>query len=485
MKTKQFYFGMLIALVAMAFSACSSDDALNEQGTELKLSAGITAQKEPYNINEWGTKETGDIDACYSKESKFRAPTTRTPINNSDWKDMSNRNMSVQVGNNNPTKCTIDASGNIMFPTPYYFISSSDIYVMAWYPYSSSKLSSFSVKTDQTTYANYEASDLLYASKIMNPSEPSANLSFSHKTAKILVYVTINNSHYLYDPRINDVTLSNLYTSGNISNGTLTKSGVIGSVKMYNSVVSFTSSSDITTATFEACVIPQTTALSYSITYGSGIYTGSISSKELKSGNVYTISINLTVGQLVDLGLSVKWSRLNIGASSAASYGSYYEWGATQEYNASKWNSSGTTSAVAWSASTPWGYWNSDTDITPSGGHDIARIKWGNPWRMPTKDELQELIDQCNWTWTVLDGNRGYLLKNKNGTNKNSLFLSNSGYMLNGESRFSVNEGDYWSSTTDVGNSYFLFFHTTNDPVVSLPGGKRPSGFNVRPVQNK
>jgi hypothetical protein len=48
---KQLLFMMFMAIVAMNFASCSSSDEIqNEQGNQLKLSAGITAQREPYNI---------------------------------------------------------------------------------------------------------------------------------------------------------------------------------------------------------------------------------------------------------------------------------------------------------------------------------------------------------------------------------------------------------------------------------------------------
>jgi hypothetical protein len=66
--------------------------------------------------------------------------------------------------------------------------------------------------------------------------------------------------------------LSNIYTSGSVSNGAITASGSVGSVKMYNSVATATSSNYVTTATFEACIVPQNRAIKYNIVYGSGTY---------------------------------------------------------------------------------------------------------------------------------------------------------------------------------------------------------------------
>ena len=224
MKTKQFYFGIFVAFMATMFTACSSsDEVIHEQSNQLKLSAGIMAQKEPYDISKWGTKiELEDIDATTAKESKFELSDTetRTPVDNNNWAGMANRNLSVQIGSNTPDKSSIDVSGNIALANPYYFTTLSNVSLKAWYPYSAT-LTSFSVQTDQTSYANYEKSDLMYASATVSHTSSTGSLTFSHKTAKLIFNVTITNANNLYDGSINAVTLSGVYTSGSVSNGTI------------------------------------------------------------------------------------------------------------------------------------------------------------------------------------------------------------------------------------------------------------------------
>lgn len=51
---------------------------------------------------------------------------------------------------------------------------------------------------------------------------------------------------------------------------------------------------------------------------------------------------------------------------------------------------------------------------------DAATVKLGAPWRMPTEDEIKELVDKCTWTWTTQDGKNGYKVIGPNG---NSIFL--------------------------------------------------------------
>ncbi len=49
---------------------------------------------------------------------------------------------------------------------------------------------------------------------------------------------------------------------------------------------------------------------------------------------------------------------------------------------------------------------------------------WGEDWRTPTKEEFQELIDECEWTWTERNGHNGYNIKGPNG---NTMFLPAAG----------------------------------------------------------
>ena len=51
--------------------------------------------------------------------------------------------------------------------------------------------------------------------------------------------------------------------------------------------------------------------------------------------------------------------------------------------------------------------------------------EWGNYWRTPTKEEMQELIDECEWTWTEINGKSGFIVK---GRNNNTMFLPTAGY---------------------------------------------------------
>lgn len=146
----------------------------------------------------------------------------------------------------------------------------------------------------------------------------------------------------------------------------------------------------------------------------------------------------------IDLGLpsGLKWATCNVGASSPEDYGDYYAWGETE--TKSEYTSFNCSSYVV-----------QMNDISGNAQYDVARKKWGGSWRMPTKTEIEELIDNCNWTWTAQVGKKGHKVTGPNG---NSIFLPAAGYR---DESSLYNDGDYgyyWSSTSSV-NYGFCPYH--------------------------
>ena len=98
----------------------------------------------------------------------------------------------------------------------------------------------------------------------------------------------------------------------------------------------------------------------------------------------------------VDLGLpsGLKWATCNVGATSPEQAGLYFAWGETTGYTAEQvksgvraFNSDTYNSGPAASIS---------TDLTLE--QDAVHANLGGNWRMPTKDDYQELFDNCNVT---------------------------------------------------------------------------------------
>ena len=108
---------------------------------------------------------------------------------------------------------------------------------------------------------------------------------------------------------------------------------------------------------------------------------------------------------------------------------------------------------------------------------DVAHVKWGGSWRMPTKAELDELCNNCTWSWTTLNSVNGCKVTSK--TNGNSIFFPVAGDRY-GTHRGS--DGNYWSGSLDGSsshNAYLLFFYRGN---YDWDYRNRCDGRSVRPV---
>ncbi len=172
----------------------------------------------------------------------------------------------------------------------------------------------------------------------------------------------------------------------------------------------------------------------------------------------------------VDLGLpsGLLWATCNIGANSPEIKGDYYSWGeiSTKDY---------------YSESNTDAYGVSMNDISGNAQYDVARYNWGGSWRMPTKDEMQELLDNCNWTESKQNGVDGYNLTSK--INGKSLFFPLSGYYF-GSSYYSSTSVYSWASSPSSSNEYAdnLHIYSGNS---SVTVSRRCYGQNVRAVVSK
>ena len=121
-----------------------------------------------------------------------------------------------------------------------------------------------------------------------------------------------------------------------------------------------------------------------------------------------------------------------------------------------------------------------DNKTTLEAADDAATRRLGSPWRMPTKEEIRELLDHCTWNWTTQDGVNGCEVKGPNG---NSIFLPAAGYREGSGLDNAGSEGLYWSSSLGAARSYgarYLYFDSDEHV---WDGSRRYYGFSVRPVR--
>ena len=182
--------------------------------------------------------------------------------------------------------------------------------------------------------------------------------------------------------------------------------------------------------------------------------------------------------EYIDLGLpsGLKWATYNVGASSKEDYGDYFAWGET-ETKSTYIEENSITYDVEMS------------DISGNSQYDVARKKWGSTWRMPTEQEMNELVDNCEWKWTQVNGVYGVEVT---GPNDNCIFLPAAGNRDGSSLYYDGEEGVYWTSTppvydnTDYDNSiaFNLIFDNEGYGFVTVNNFSctRYFGQPVRPV---
>lgn len=186
--------------------------------------------------------------------------------------------------------------------------------------------------------------------------------------------------------------------------------------------------------------------------------------------------------EYVDLGLSVKWATCNVGATSPEDYGDYFAWGETTAKENYSWD---TYTMTADGGNTFTKYNDSDGKTVLDAEDDAAAVNWGGAWRMPTLDEMKELLnpDNCSWEWTTVNEVNGYkVTSKKEGYTDKSLFLPAAGYRSRSSLDYAGSLGLYWSATRYEAYPNFAYSLSFLSGNQDWYGSYRCLGFPVRPV---
>ena len=169
--------------------------------------------------------------------------------------------------------------------------------------------------------------------------------------------------------------------------------------------------------------------------------------------------------QLIDLGLSsgTLWADRNLGADAPEETGDYYRFGETVPFT---------------EKSPEYTYDKIEGDIAGTD-QDAATVNLGKNFRMPTFDQIKELLDECKWEWTKQNGINGMKVTGPNG---NSIFFPASGYRRSSSGTLNNvgSDGGYWSASPSSGNGgRYLGFYSSDWYWNSY---SRANGFPVRAV---
>ena len=193
--------------------------------------------------------------------------------------------------------------------------------------------------------------------------------------------------------------------------------------------------------------------------------------------------------EYIDLGLpsGLLWATCNVGANVPHEYGNYYAWGeilTKDEYNWDNykyWRSSDLF-IIKYNTTLGEGIVDNRTVLLPVD--DAATVNWGIGWRMPTKEEWEELLNHTTVTHTIQNGRSGMCFKGANGA---TLFLPDAGYR---EGHYLCSDGwdcHYWSSSLSsyLTHEACAFHYYSGFGNYEMDDFDRSVGFSVRPVYHK
>lgn len=185
----------------------------------------------------------------------------------------------------------------------------------------------------------------------------------------------------------------------------------------------------------------------------------------------------------VDLGLpsGTLWATCNVGASNPEEYGDYFAWGETEPKEDYSWTTykwcNGTSDSMTKYCTSISGTVDGKSELEPED--DAAYVNWGPEWRMPTYDQIKELINKCTWTWTTVNGVNGRMVTGPNG---NTMFMPVPGVRIH-EGFTDIGWGYYWSLEVYEHNANMsnnLVFHSS---AVMRGSSNRFVGNSVRAVR--
>ena len=323
------------------------------------------------------------------------------------------------------------------------------------------------LKEETTYYVQYEALNAFSSTRDKN--------TYDFKTKKQVVLPTVVTS------AVTQITVSSAVMGGNVTSdggATVTERGVVYSTSQnpdINDINNFICPCGSGTGEFTY----NATTLQANTTY----YVRAYAKNE--KGTAYGEQVSFTTAEeisetpvYVDLGLpsGIKWADRNVGATKPWEYGDHFAWGETS----TKDNYSEETYShvkVIRASYVIAKYKGSDYSILLAED-DAATAKWGGEWRMPTKEERDELYEYCNWEWTTKNGVEGYKVTSKQ--NGNSIFLPLAGSVDGDWTNTAY--GFYWTSTVNTENTWNAYDINFTSSSVLMNDDVRVYGRSVRPV---
>lgn len=511
-------FTALLLLLAVAlFSACSSDDYVNEirhEGSNISSATMTiddfrdddnTAIKLRTNINADGKFlwARGDQVGVWPTLEEGEEPTASQVL------------FTVQEGAGTNSATFTGSGWGLLHNRTYY----------AYFPYNAEAMSNRVVCTYQTGLnqmfnnmtLHLGANDFMYASATTPEEGNSANFQFHHLSSIMRIVVSLPATasstvfktatltaaggksvfplQVSYNPTDAEPVVESI-TSTSSQRMTLGISG--NGFKPTANTITLWFMIGATDLTGQ----PINVSLASAATTYSGTFVGS--NQQAGHARNYTVSVTEgTVGEpFVDMGTGVLWATCNLGAASEENFGDYYAWGETTPHYSSVTISEATSSpnmtAVTWKAGYTAGYaWANYFDTSDGGktfktynksnmklslADDAAHVILGDKWRMPTTEEVVALYDGCTYAAVTVKGVRGVRFTSKQ--TGNSIFLPGNGYISGTTYTCSNNGFRLWTSTNKSTTLAYGWHCTYSKPTDEFKQYDRDRlrGYGIRPV---
>ena len=185
--------------------------------------------------------------------------------------------------------------------------------------------------------------------------------------------------------------------------------------------------------------------------------------------------------EAIDLGLpsGTLWANCNIGANAPEEYGDYFAWGETKPKSTFNWanykwcdSEKAKLELTKYCNNERYGTVDNKTELDPE--NDAATVNWGSNWRMPSSEQMKELLEYTTYEWVTQNGVYGNLMTSK--INGNSIFLPTRDW----------SNGDiysyFWSRSLDTDNSQNACILYSFWGLMNRENHPRYCGYNVRPV---
>lgn len=203
-------------------------------------------------------------------------------------------------------------------------------------------------------------------------------------------------------------------------------------------------------------------------------------------------------GEPIDLGLSVLWASKNVGANNSTDMGEYFAWGETTENTNYDWNTYFDTDETSnydpyggvytnFDVATRFKVFDNESKSIKGTQYDVAHVRWGGNWVMPSSDEFYELLTKCQLEMKIINNKTCVKVTGPNG---NSIILPTTGEKSFGKTSHTDSECHYWTSNLKrvdregVINAYYFYFDT-HSKQLAIGWGWRCNGMCVRPVMAK